>query len=97
MSNAKVDAAVIEVKWLLEEPHRLLQLAEEAAELSQIATKLARILMGRNPSPMAEDTARAKLLDEYNDVRVCALTLNLPDHVMPGKLFRWVERLRNRK
>ena len=52
MSNAKTDAAVIEIRGQLDEAHRLLQMAEEAAELAQAASKLARILMGINPSPM---------------------------------------------
>lgn len=58
MSNAKTDAAVIEIRGQLDEAHRLLQMAEEAASWLRQASKLARILMGINPSPMPEDSAR---------------------------------------
>lgn len=44
------------------------QLAEEAAELSAIASKAARILRGNNPARMTYDEAEAKASEEITDV-----------------------------
>lgn len=54
----------------LSEPVRLEQLAEEAAELAHAALKLARILRGKNPTPIPEETARKNLTEEIADVLV---------------------------
>ena len=44
------------------------QLAEEAAELSAIASKAARILRDNNPARMTYGEAEDKLIDEIADV-----------------------------
>lgn len=44
------------------------QLAEEAAELSQAALKLARVLRGENPTTVTRKEARKHLTEEYTDV-----------------------------
>lgn len=49
----------------------LLQLAEEAAELSQAATKLARVMRGYNPTPITEPQALTNLAEECADVQLC--------------------------
>ena len=54
------------------------QLAEEAAELSQAALKLARVLRGENPTPVTEDEAKEHLIEEYTDVFQCASELLIP-------------------
>lgn len=43
-------------------------LAEEAAELSAIASKCARILRGENPARMTYEEAEAKAIEEIADV-----------------------------
>lgn len=54
------------------------QMAEEAAELSQAALKLARVLRGENPTPVTEEKAWKHLVEEYTDVFQCAMELLLP-------------------
>ena len=44
------------------------QLDEEAAELSAIASKCARILRGDNPARMTYEEAEAKAIEEIADV-----------------------------
>lgn len=54
------------------------QMAEEAAELSQAALKLARIKRGENPTPVTELEAWKHLVEEYTDVYQCAMELVIP-------------------
>lgn len=54
------------------------QLAEEAAELSQAALKLARVLRGENPTTVTQKEARKHLTEEYTDVFQCASELLIP-------------------
>ena len=60
------------------EPAMLEQLAEEAAELSQAALKLARVLRGENPTPVTKEAAWKHLVEEYTDVYQCAMELEIP-------------------
>ena len=74
---------------------KLIQLAEEAAELSQASCKLLRAIKGQTPVTEAE--ACAHLLEEMADVYVTALALN-PDRMTVEaiawqKSRRWEERL----
>lgn len=80
----------------------LLALAEEASELSNAALKLARarkLIM--HPTPVPEDEALMNIIEEYNDVVVCALVLEKFDVpiVKPDlkritkKLKRWYDRI----
>ena len=74
---------------------RLIQLAEEAAELSQAALKLVRARHG--DTPVTPLQASAHLLEEMADVYVTALALN-PDRmtveaIARQKSKRWEERL----
>ena len=74
---------------------RLIQLAEEAAELSQAALKLVRARHG--DTPVTPLQASAHLLEEMADVYVTALALN-PDRmtveaIARQKSRRWEERL----
>lgn len=45
------------------------QLAEESAELSQAALKMARKYRNENPSPVPIDMLNDSLQEEYEDVR----------------------------
>lgn len=74
---------------------RLIQLAEEAAELSQASLKLVRAIEGDTPVTVPE--AVRHLLEEMADVYVTALALN-PDRmtieaIARQKSRRWEERL----
>ena len=80
-------------------PAVLEQCAEELAELTQAALKMARKLRGENPTPMTHAQAAEHLHEELGDVRLC---LKVPDVAMGGdnttaveaeKLQRWLDRL----
>lgn len=74
------------------------QLAEEAAELSQAANKMARALRGTNPTPKTEREAYNSLIEEYTDVvNVACNILDIhPDWLIGEyKLYRWAKRLEN--
>lgn len=58
-------------------PAMLEQLAEESAELSQAALKVARILRGENPTPLEYPASMENLIEEYTDVTQCANELGL--------------------
>lgn len=79
---------------------QVMQLAEEAAELSAAAMKLARVLDGSNPTPVSEYFAMNAMLEEYADVVLCAEILGVYEEEMKKieatknmKLQRWVQRL----
>ena len=77
------------------------QTAEEAAELSHAALKLARILRGENPTPVDAVSARKALCEEYADLQVCVSELTAYGYVdlatvvriMESKRLRWEHRL----
>ena len=75
-----------------------LQLAEEAAELSQAAAKLARFYEGRNPVAhdiRNSDTLKEKLVEELTDVAIVVDALGM--QINPGlyldKVSRWTSRI----
>lgn len=76
---------------------RLIQLAEEASELSQASLKLVRSIEGDTPVPESE--AKAHLLEEIADVFVCVFALVSESDMMAieaisrQKSKRWEERL----
>ena len=78
-----------------------LQLAEEASELSQAASKMVRYIHGTNPVYMNGERLtdateiRANVIEEYMDVMNCAQHLDIPLHhgVIKAKNQRWRERL----
>lgn len=59
------------------EPAMLEMLAEELAECSHEALKLARVLRHENPTPRTEKEVRTSLREEWTDVVQCAKELNL--------------------
>ena len=76
---------------------KLIQLAEEAAELSQACLKLIRQMDGQTPVP--ETDCKMHLLEEIADVALCSkvLTSRVDDRIvteiMAAKYKRWEERL----
>lgn len=82
----------------------LLQLAEESAELSQAALKLRRAMDGTNPTPVTEEEATKKLIEEFADVLLSCMMLDMHDEdvldnaleTMREKQDRWIERLKDR-
>lgn len=79
-------------------PATLEQLAEEAAELSQAALKVARIIRRENPTPVGYCQAVDNLKEEAADVRLClkvledAFIMNT-EEAEGAKLNRWLDRL----
>ena len=79
-------------------PATLEQLAEEAAELSKAALKVARIIRKENPTPVTYEQAIANLEEEAADVRNCLrVVCGELDIITIGtealKMRRWAERL----
>lgn len=79
-------------------PATLEQLAEEAAELSKAALKVARVIRGENPTPVGYCQAVDALLEETADVRNCLKVLEdafiMDTEKLEGeKLNRWLDRL----
>ena len=76
---------------------KLIQLAEEASELSQASLKLVRSMRGDTPVPIMD--AKLHLLEEIADVMLCSkvLTSKADDRIVKGimvqKEKRWEERL----
>lgn len=79
---------------------KLLQLAEEAAELSQASIKMIRAI--DRDTPVDSETAWANLLEEIADVDVCTHVLTDTEDVETivniyiKKYDRWSERLNGR-
>ncbi len=72
------------------------QLAEEAAELSQAASKMVRILRGMNPAAVSSKEAFNSIVEEYTDVMLVASgVLDIhPDELLTDyKLYRWHKRI----
>ena len=80
-------------------PAVLEQCAEELAELSHAALKMARKLRGENPTPMTHAQAAEHLHEELGDVRLClkvldaALGGDITSSVEQQKLRRWLDRV----
>lgn len=85
------------------EPAMLEQLAEEAAELSYAALKLARIIRGENPTPVTEVEAWENVIEEFTDVSMCAFELDVNANMgiwdAKAQRFRerWVEKAESSK
>ena len=72
------------------------QLAEEAAELSQAANKMVRILRGNNPTPVNAHEAMNNVVEEYSDVVLVAnnlLDIHPDELINDYKLYRWHRRI----
>ena len=77
-------------------PDILDQLAEEAAELSHAALKLARIKRGTNPTPVTEEEAVTSLVEELSDLWIITqhvLNIDPDETIVHRKLVRWKERI----
>lgn len=90
---------MIELIQLIGEPAMLEMLAEECAELSQAALKLARKKRGENPTPRSEMECLAAVTEEAADVLVCldqlggAIDMERVNAIKAQKLVRWKKRM----
>lgn len=84
------------IRWKLPDVELLAQLAEEAAELSQAALKLRRVIDKTNPTPVGRAEAWANIREEISDVAVCLALLELDSDpaTMTAKIRRWAKRLK---
>lgn len=74
------------------------QLAEEASELSQAASKMARWYRGENPPAKDMGELTDNVIEEHADVDLCFTVIGWNDkehreQVKKKKLERWVSRL----
>lgn len=82
---------------------RLLQLAEECAELSRAALKLRRAITGANPTPRSAKECTYQLMEEISDVFTCVDVIAMElgpemlvrnvEETMREKAERWARRL----
>ena len=70
---------------------RLMQVAEEAAELIQAASKRIRIEVGDNPTAITKDEAINNLVEEIADVNNAIAALRL-DEVLPSGIVEVLQR-----
>ena len=81
----------------IEETVTVIQLAEEAAELSHAAIKFVRVLRGE--TPVTKDEALENLTEELADVSVCMTSVNdlVPlsevAEIIADKVQRWEDRI----
>jgi NTP pyrophosphatase (non-canonical NTP hydrolase) len=93
------------VREKLPKEELLAQLAEECSELAQAALKLRRVFDGRNVTPVTEEEAFAKVLEEFADVMLCVKVIGIDSvlnmkkilDIREKKLERWVKRLQEKK
>ena len=92
------EVTMAEIKNYLPDAEILAQLAEEAAELSQAALKLRRVIDGTNPTPKTREDAFGSLIEEYSDVVSCCRELNIlpAEIIIAGKKERWINRLKEK-
>lgn len=86
-----------EIVSAIGEEAALIQLAEEASELSQAACKLARYFHGTNPvsSNLDENKLRNMLVEEFSDTCLAAhiCGVNVDNDLINKKTKRWLNRI----
>lgn len=91
------------VKDRLSQRAIILQLVEEASELSAATSKLLRVMDGENPSPVSLEEARDHVLEECGDVMNCIeLTITPEEYASVvdrrvRKFERWAKRIAEHK
>jgi NTP pyrophosphatase (non-canonical NTP hydrolase) len=82
------------IKSTIPEPAKYEQMAEECVELAQALLKKARKLRNENFTPKSIDEIDDNIDEEFNDVMLCAIVLDLSpsNDILTKKLSRWVER-----
>ena len=75
-----------------------LQMAEEAAELSQACLKYVRAHKGNNPTKNSEDVYLKGIIEEFTDVQVCAEAIDITadSDIYYSKIHRWADRIREK-
>lgn len=75
-----------------------LQMAEEAAELSQACLKYVRAHKGNNPTKDSEDVYLKGIIEEFTDVQICAEAIDITadSDIHDSKIHRWADRIRKK-
>ena len=75
-----------------------LQMAEEAAELSQACLKYVRAHKCNNPTKDSEDVYLKGIIEEFTDVQVCAEAIDITadSDIHDSKIHRWADRIRKK-
>lgn len=76
------------------EPAMYEQMAEECTELAKASLKMARIIRNENPTPVTVTEAQDAIIEEFNDVVICAIELGY--HSSPTIAKRKLERFKAR-
>lgn len=76
------------------EPAMYEQLAEECTELAKAALKMARIIRNENPTPVTATEAQDAIIEEFNDVVICAVELGY--HSSPTIAWHKMQRFKQR-
>jgi len=89
-----IETRLLDIADIIPEPALYEQLAEECSELAQAALKKARKLRNENYTPKTMDEIDSDISEEYNDVKLCTMVLNLSENprTITNKLNRWIRR-----
>lgn len=93
-----VDADINYVVDHLDTDDLFLQMAEEAAELSQACLKYVRAHKGNNPTKDSEDVYLKGIIEEFTDIHVCAEAIDITadSDIHDSKIRRWADRIRKK-
>lgn len=96
--NNSVSSEIEYITKNLDDSDLFLQMAEEAAELSQACLKYVRAHKGNNPTKDTEDVYLKNIIEELTDVRVCTEPLNIEEDldIYLNKIHRWADRIRKK-
>lgn len=96
--NNSISSEIDYIAKSLDDTDLFLQLAEEAAELSQACLKYVRAYRGNNPTKDSADVYLKNIIEELTDVRVSADALNIEEDIdiYINKVHRWADRIRSK-
>lgn len=97
----EIDSVEADINYIadnLESDDLFLQMAEEAAELSQACLKYVRAHKGNNPTKDSEDVYLKGIIEEFTDVQVCAEAIDITadSDIRDSKIHRWADRIRKK-
>lgn len=100
-STPKNNSVSSEIEYIaknLDDSDLFLQMAEEAAELSQACLKYVRAHKGNNPTKDSEDIYLKGIIEEFTDVQVCAEAIDITadSDIHDSKIHRWADRIRKK-
>lgn len=100
-STPKNNSVSSEIEYIaknLDDSDLFLQMAEEAAELSQACLKYVRAHKGNNPTKDSEDVYLKGIIEEFTDVQVCAEAIDITadSDIHDSKIHRWADRIRKK-